>query len=82
MWQCGSGEKGDVWQCGSVAVWRLFPKTYTCVRAGEFIETTATLPHCHTFGLRHSYTVAPSFLALRGDDGWSVQIQILVLIAD
>ena len=79
---CGSWAVGRRRLCGSVAVGRLFPKTYMCVRAGEFIETTATLPHCHTFDLRHGSAVAPSFLALRGDDGWSVQIQILELIAD
>lgn len=29
----------------SGAVGRLFPKTYMHVRTGEFIETTAPLPH-------------------------------------
>ena len=32
---------------GSGAAGRLFPKIYTCVRAGEFIETAAPLPRRH-----------------------------------
>ena len=43
------GESGTVGQRDSS-----FLKLYVRTRAGEFIETTVTLSHCHTFDLLHA----------------------------
>ena len=49
VWAGVCAAKGGEW-CTSVPAYQHFPKTYMCVRAGEFIESAGTPVRWYTFG--------------------------------